>query len=93
MTQMHQALACTSIEAMIYARFKPHNLEAILEMIRNHPTAAHQLLASNAQLKSLEDTFSTIKANLESREVCGEVDWRVHMQKLVDVIKEMRKNS
>lgn len=88
---MHQVMAGTSIETIAYVKFKPNNLEAIIGMIRDHPTAAYQLLSSNAQLKSLEETFKTIKDNLDKKGIGDDCEWQAIMTKLVEVIKEMRR--
>ena len=91
MTQMFQTLACTSIEAMAYSRFNPNNLDTILGMIRDNPTAAYQILASNSQLKSLEDTYQSIKVNLNQGDAAEDSRWRGIMLKLAEVVKEMSK--
>lgn len=91
MTQVQQIMASTSLESMVYARIKPNNLDSILAMIRDHSTAAHQLLSSNPQLKSLEDTYKVIKEQLEKKEIDQTQSWGTKMSQLVEVIKEMRR--
>ena len=88
---MYQALTLTSIEAMAYAKFRPNNLETILGMIRDRPDAVHELLASNAQCKSLEDTYQDIKHRIEINHSSIESDGHLLMKKLIEVIKALRK--
>lgn len=87
---MYQAASLTAIEAMGYAKFKPSNLDRILDMIRDRPDAVHELLTSNAQLESLEQTYLEIQRLYDSEQTTPESKGRMLMIKLVEVVKGLR---
>lgn len=91
LSHMYQAVALTAIEAMAYAKFKPSNLDRILTMIRDRPDAVHELLASNAQLDSLGETYIEIKKLYDSELESAQSEGIKLMLKLLEVIKGLCK--
>ena len=51
----------TTLQAMSAAKFSPQSLEHIMGLLDDRPDAAVELLCSNSQIFSLEQTFQTLR--------------------------------